>query len=67
MMVFLMMLMVLLMILKYIADQDDDHFSLSPYLRYQVGAPMTGNGFRFNLDTEKSLFNGIFFHQLFCC
>ena len=36
-----------------IADQDDDRFCSSPYLRYQVGAPMTGNGFKYNLDTEK--------------
>ena len=38
-----------------IADQDDDRFCSSPYLRYQVGAPMTVNGFKYNLDTETSI------------
>ena len=38
-----------------IADQDDDHFCSSPYLRYQVGVPMTGNGFKYNLNTGKSI------------
>ena len=50
----------------HIADQDDDHFCSSPYLRYQVGVPMTGNGFKYNLDTETSIVqSGILFSSAF--